>query len=310
MPRSRSLACTLAVALALVATLTGCGTSVARAGSGVRIVAAENFWGSIVAQVGGSHVQVTSLIADPNIDPHNYEPTAQDARMMADAQYVIVNGVGYDPWANRLLRANPAAGRRVLNVGDLTNNHPGDNPHLWYNPAYVTAVVARVRDDLKALDHAHAAAYDQSAQAFLVSGLQKYQSLIASINTAYHGTPVGATESIFAELAPALGLNLITPASYLRAVSEGTDISAADEATVERQINQHQIKILVYNAQNTPNNIQAVLKLAQAQHIQIVSITETMPPPATNTFQSWQADQLMTIYEALEAAARATPGIP
>jgi zinc/manganese transport system substrate-binding protein len=228
---------------------------------------------------------------------------------VADARYIIVNGAGYDPWADRLLRANLASGRKVLNVGDLTDNHEGNNPHLWYNPAYVTAVVARVRDDLKALDPANAAAYDQSTQDYLANGLKKYQSLITNIKTAYHGVPVGATESIFAEMAPALGLNLITPYSYLRAVSEGTDISAADEATVERQINQRQIKVLIYNSQNTPNNIQAVLKLAQAQHIPIVAITETLAPP-TATFQDWQSDQLMALYGALEQATMGTPGTP
>jgi zinc/manganese transport system substrate-binding protein len=305
MPRPRALVLALLGALALA----GCGTTTTPASSTVRIVAAENFWGSIAAQVGGSHVSVTNLIANAESDPHTYEPTTRDARAVADARYVIVNGAGYDPWADRLLGANPASGRKVLNVGDLAGSHAGDNPHLWYNPDDVTAVVARVRDDLKALDPAHAAAYNQSAQDYLVNGLQTYHSLITNIKTAYHGTPVGATESIFAELAPALGLNLITPYSYLRAVSEGTDIAAADEATVEGQITQRRIKVLVYNAQNTPNNIQAILKLAQAQGIPIVAITETLPPSVA-TFQGWQSDQLIALNGALEQAARATPGTP
>jgi zinc/manganese transport system substrate-binding protein len=312
-----------ALGLLLALTLVGCGTSgplggtgtttagtsTALGGSGVRVVAAENFWGSIAAQVGGSHVQVTSLITDHNTDPHTYEPTAQDARATADARYVIVNGAGYDPWADRLLSANPASGRRVLNVGDLTGNHAGDNPHLWYNPTYVATVVARVRGDLKALDPANAAAYDQSAATFLTQGLQQYHTVITTIKANFQGTPVGATESIFAEMAPALGLNLITPYSYLRAVSEGTDISAADEATVERQITQHQIIVLVYNSQNTPNNIQAILQLARAQHIPIFPITET-PVPSTATFQEWQSNQLIGLNMALEQAPRGTPGTP
>ncbi len=112
-----------------------------------------------------------------------------------------------------------------------------------------------------------ASAFDQSAQAFLTTGLQQYHGLIAEIKAKYSGTAVGATESIFSYLAPALGLNLITPYSYLKAVSEGTEISAADEATVEQQISQQQIKVLVYNSQNTPNNIQAVITLAKAHNI-------------------------------------------
>jgi zinc/manganese transport system substrate-binding protein len=292
------------VFLLIILLLAACGTTSQSSpgNSGpIQVVAAENFWGSIAAQVGGSHIHVTSIIVDPNADPHSYEPTAADARTVAEAQYVIVNGAGYDPWADKLLQANPVNGRKELNVGNFLGKHEGDNPHMWYNPAYVTAVASRMRDDLKAIDPADAAAFDQSAQAFLTSGLAQYHDLIAAIKAKYSGTPVGATESIFSYLAPALGLNLITPYSYLKAVSEGQDISAADEATVEQQIKQKQIKILVYNSQNTPNNIQALINLAKANHIPVATITETLTP-ATASFQDWQSGQLQGIQSALAQA--------
>lgn len=284
--------------------VTACGTTFQTASNGsgpVQVVAAENFWGSIAAQVGGSHVHVTSIIVDPNADPHGYEPTAADARTVADAQYVIVNGAGYDPWTDKLLQANPANGRKELNVGNFNGKHEGDNPHMWYNPNYVTAVVNKIRDDLKTIDPGDATAFDRSAQAFLTTGLKQYHDLIAAIKAKYSGTSVGATESIFSYLAPALGLNLITPYSYLKAVSGGQDISAADEATVEQQIKQKQIKILVYNSQNTPNNIQALINLAKANHIPVATITETLTP-ATASFQDWQSTQLQGIQTALAQA--------
>ena len=286
--------------LLLSLALSACGTTFSSGSNGgpIQIVAAENFWGSIAAQVGGSHVHVSSIIVDPNVDPHSYEPTAADARAVADAGYVIVNGVGYDPWADKLLQANPANGRKELNVGNLTGKRAGDNPHMWYNPDYVSAVANKIRDDLKALDPADAAAFDQSAQTFLTTGLARYHKLIANIKAKYSGTAVGATESIFSYLAPALGLNLITPYSYLKAVSEGQDIAATDEATVEQQINQKQIKALIYNSQNTPNNIQALINRAQANHIPVVGITETLTP-ATASFQDWQSTQLQAIQSAL-----------
>jgi zinc/manganese transport system substrate-binding protein len=303
--RIRAFSRTLAgVMLLLLLTLAACGTTfqAASGSSGpVQVVAAENFWGSIAAQVGGSHVHVTSIIVDPNADPHSYEPTAADARTVAQAQYVIVNGAGYDPWADRLLQANPVSGRKELNVGDFNGKHEGDNPHMWYNPDYVTAVVNKIRDDLKALDPVDASAFTQSAQAFLTTGLAQYHDLIAAIKAKYSGTPVGATESIFSYLAPALGLNLVTPYSYLKAVSEGQDISAADEATVEQQITQKQIKVLIYNSQNTPNNIQALINRARANHIPVATITETLTP-ATASFQDWQSSQLQGIQSALAQA--------
>ncbi|GHO62961.1 ABC transporter substrate-binding protein [Ktedonobacter sp. SOSP1-52] len=287
--------------------LTACGTtfsSTATSGKSndpIQVVAAENFWGSIAAQVGGSHVHVTSILVDPNADPHSYEPTAADARTVAQAQYVIVNGAGYDPWADKLLQANPVSGRKELNVGDFNGKHEGDNPHMWYNPDYVTAVANKIGDDLKAIDPADASAFDQSAQAFLTTGLKQYHDLIAAIKTKYSGTPVGATESLFSYLASALGLNLITPYSYLKAVSEGTDISAGDQATVAQQIRQKQIKILVYDSQNTPNNIQALITLAHNNNIPVATITETLSP-ATASFQQWQSAQLQGIESALVQA--------
>ena len=303
--RIRAFPCALVgVFPLLLMTFAACGTTfqpAASSGGPIQVVAAENFWGSIAAQVGGSHVHVTSIIVDPNADPHSYEPTAADARTVADAQYVIVNGAGYDPWADKLLQANPASGRKELNVGNLNGKHEGDNPHMWYNPDYVTAVANKIRDDLKALDPADAVTFDQSAQAFLTTGLKQYHDLIAAIKAKYSGTPVGATESIFSYLAPALGLNLITPYSYLKAVSEGQDISAADEATVEQQINQKQIKVLIYNSQNTPNNIQALINRAKTNHIPVATITETLTP-ATASFQEWQSAQLQGIQTALAQA--------
>ncbi|GAC1643744.1 MAG: metal ABC transporter solute-binding protein [Ktedonobacteraceae bacterium] len=281
-------------------TTTGSGTS-SSGGKLVEVVAAENFWGSIASQVGGSHAHVISIIVDPNADPHSYEPTTADARTIADAQYVIYNGAGYDPWMNKLLQSNPASGRKELNVAEFNGKHVGDNPHMWYNPDYVTTVTNKIRDDLKSLDAGDASAFDRSAQTFLTSGLKQYHDEIATIKAKYSGTPVGATESIFSYLAPALGLNLITPYSYLKAVSEGQDIAASDEASVERQVTQKQIKVLIYNSQNTPNTITALINKAKAANIPVAPITETVTP-ATASYQDWQTTQLQGIQNALAQA--------
>ncbi|MBI3744075.1 MAG: zinc ABC transporter substrate-binding protein [Chloroflexi bacterium] len=277
--------------------MAGCASSGSSGGT-PSVVAAEDFWGSIAAQIGGAHIKVTNIIDNPDADPHDYEPTASDARTIADAKYVIENGAGYDAWMDKLLSANKSSSRRTLDIAKFLGKQSGDNPHLWYNPDYVVSVVGKIRDDLKAIDAADAAAFDAGAQQYLDVGLKQYKDLIASIKAAYAGTPVGATESIFAYLAPALGLNLITPASYLSAVSEGQDVAAADEAAVERQIDQGQIKALVYNSQNTPPNIRALLDRAKGKGIPVATITETLTPQGAS-FQEWQSRQLQGIAEAL-----------
>src|SRR6059058_6013230 len=102
------------VVLAALAIITGgelARGEAARGDASLEVVAAENFWGSIASQLGGNRVHVVSVITSPATDPHDYEPTAADARTMAGAQMAIVNGIGYDPWADKLIAANPVSGR-------------------------------------------------------------------------------------------------------------------------------------------------------------------------------------------------------
>ena len=294
----------LVLAMLAAVGLTGCGTKSSAASAGghrlLRIVAAENFWGSIASQLGGPYVSVSSIITNPATDPHSYEPVAADARAIATADLVIVNGVGYDSWADKLLAAS-ANNRLVLNVGQLVGAKPGDNPHRWYNPNDVKDFITALSGDLQQLDPADAKAFTSTASSYLRDGLAEYEQLIAAIKSKYAGTPVGASESIFAMLAPSLGLNLITPPTFLKAISEGSDVSAADKILIDRQIADKTIKVYVYNKQNTTPDVQAQLKACQAKGIPTATITETLVP-VTATFQQWQSAQLLGIEQALHAA--------
>src|SRR5579864_314398 len=264
----------------------------------IHVVAAENFWGSLAAQLGGNRVQVTSIITNPATDPHDYEPTALDARTMAGAQMAIVNGVGYDPWAPKLLAANPVGGRIVLTVGDLVGVKPGGNPHRWYSPSNVQTVIAAIVRDYSKLDPKDTA-YFRAQQAQLETrGLAEYEHLVSTIKRRFGGTPVGASESIFAPLAQALGLKLITPYSFLKAISEGTEPTASDKTTIDRQIAKKQIKVWVFNSQNSTPDVARFTEAARKRHIPVVAITETLSP-ATASFQQWQVHELKALASAL-----------
>ncbi len=281
----------VAAPLTAMLLLSACGLSTpAPVDSGrLEVVAVENFWGSIAAQVGGDHVHVVSIINSPDADPHDYEPTPRDARTIAQAKYVIVNGAGYDPWANKLLTANPAPGRVVLNIGDLVGKKDGDNPHLWYSPSIVEKVIDRIGQDLNAIDGAHVL-WD--------AGFKDYRDAIDAIHQKYAGTRVGATESIFAYEAEGTGLDLVTPRRFLNAISAGTEPSAADKATVGNQISDGLIKVLVFNSQNSTPEVQSLVDRAKAKGIPVVAITETLVP-AGATFQAWQTAQLKELLRAL-----------
>ena len=264
----------------------------------VAVAAAENFWGSIAAQVGGTRVCVTSIIVNPDTDPHAYEAKPVDARLIAGAKYVIFNGAGYDPWAPKLLDANPVQGRSALNIGDFLGRKEGDNPHLWYSPAYVDRVIDRIAADLAAADPRDAAYFEQQKSQYRTIGLKDYHDTINRIRQRYQGTPVGASESIFAYLAGALALNLVTPPEYLKAISEGTDPSAADKATIQEQISSRAIRVFVYNSQNSTPEVKALVAQAKAKGIPVAEVTETLAP-ANLTFQVWQTNQLKQLLAAL-----------
>jgi zinc/manganese transport system substrate-binding protein len=298
----RRRAIPLLLTLVLAACLAGCGSLPATSEThGVRVVAAENFWGSIARQLGGTHANGQSIITNPAQDPHSYEPTSADARTMAGAQLAIVNGVGYDPWAPKLLAANPVDGRDILTVGNLFGLKAGQNPHRWYDPVEVVQVASAISGALQRLDPKHASYYAQRLQSFDGTALAQYHALIAQIRRRYAGVPVGASESIFALLSPSLGLRLITPPSFMRAISEGTEVTAQDTATTESLLTSHAIRVWVYNSQNATPEIQRLNGLARAQRIPIATVTETLSP-ASDSFQQWQVHQLQGLEAALHRA--------
>jgi len=267
----------------------------------IRVVAAENFWGSLAAQLGGDRASVRSIIDNPDADPHDYEPTAADGRAMASAQFVIVNGVGYDGWAGKLVDANPESGRAVLTVGNLVGVKEGGNPHRWYSPADVRRVIDEITADYARLDPADAPFFAAQHATVLGTNLKEYFGLVGDIKDRYAGTPVGASESIFSPLAQATGLDLLTPATFLSAISEGSDPTPQDKATIDAQIQNHQIKVYVYNSQNATPDVQRQVAAARAAGIPITTVTETLTP-AGASFQDWQVRQLRELSQALATA--------
>jgi zinc/manganese transport system substrate-binding protein len=295
-----------ALALAALALmLSGCdrsGTAQPSAASGrLQVVAAENFWGSIAAQLGGTQASVTSIIVNPGTDPHSYEPNAQDARTMAGAQLAIVNGIGYDNWAPKLLAASPVDGRIVLNVGNVLGLHEGDNPHQWYSPASVARVVERIVADYDALEPSAAAYFAQREQIFKTRDLARYDALRKEIRAKYAGTPVGYSESIFRPLGEDLGLKLLTPYSFAKAIAEGGDVSAQDKQRTDTQARKRLIKIWVFNSQNVTPDVQRINDIAREEEIPIATITETLSP-ASDSFEQWQVAELEGIARALHEA--------
>lgn len=293
---------TLAIAaVAAAVTMTaGCSSSSSPASSSgaIDVVASTNVWGDIAKQIGGEHVNVTSIMSDPNADPHEYEVDAKTAAALSKSQFVIENGLGYDGFMDKLLAASPNPSRKVLNAADVMQISGSDaNPHVWYDIAKIPDVANAVAEQLGTLDPTDAAAFTTNAKTFTDS-LFPIASVLANIKTKYSGAPVGYTERVPGYLVDAAGLKLATPASFAQSIEDGNDPSPADNAAMNAAITTKAIKVLLYNAQVASPATDAVKQLAGKSGMPVVGVTETLPP-TDKDFQAWQLRQTAEITTAL-----------
>jgi zinc/manganese transport system substrate-binding protein len=262
----------------------------------VSVVAAENFYGDIARQIGGAHVSVISILSNPAVDPHAYESSVQNAIAVSGARLVIENGGGYDAWMDKLLSASPNPDRVVLTAADIVQHKLPDNVHYWYSPYNMQDVAQAIADSLKKLDPKDAAEFDSNLAAFKQSLNQINQS-ISALHSKYAGTPVALTETIFLYQTELIGLNVLTPFDFEKAVAEGTDPPADTVALFNNQIAGRQVKVLIYNSQTVTPVTTNLQNEARQMNIPIVAVSETMP--SGKTYQQWMLDQLQELQTAL-----------
>ncbi len=296
MPRVPAL---LAVLTAAATALTGCGSSRPPATPGVvRVVAGENFWGNIAAQIGGRHVRVTSILASPTADPHLYESDVANAVAVAEAGLVIENGAGYDDFLSQLLGATRHPGRVVLSVQNVLGaNGPDVNPHFWYDIPRVPEVARAIEAALARLEPRDASAFAAGLAAFDAS-LHPIEAVIGQIRQRYPGAPVAYTERVPGYLLAAAGLRVLTTPGFAAAIEDGTDPSPDDTVVMDGLLTHHRVKVLLYNAQVVSAATQHVRALARQSRIPVVGVTETMPP-SYRSYQAWQLAQAEAILRAL-----------
>jgi len=267
----------------------------AQAAAPVKLVAAENFYGGIAQAIGGPDAEVASIMSNPDQDPHLFETSPSVVRELADAQIVVLNGADYDPWMEKLIAAAPRPGRVVINVADLMGKKPGDNPHLWYDPATMPKAAQAIADALGKADPAHAADYAARLQATLAD-LAKVQERAKALRAKWAGTPVTATEPVFGLMAEAVGLKMRNQ-SFQIAMMNDTEPSAKDVAAFEDDLRHHKVKALLYNKQVSSKVTQRLIDIANKAKVPVVAVTETQP--ADMSFQDWMLGELTALDKAL-----------
>jgi zinc/manganese transport system substrate-binding protein len=284
------------IVIAVTVLLSACGSSTGAAGK-LDIVAAENVYGDIAAQIGGPHVSVTSILTSPTADPHLFEPGTSSGLAVAGAKVVLQNGLGYDAFMTRLENAAPSKSRLVVTVADILGVHGnGANPHLWYDVPQLDRIAKAIAGAFARADPPHAPAYRRGLKRFERS-LGPLRREVATIRTRFHGAPVAYTEPVPGYLVSAAGLRNLAPDSFTRRLEEGTEPSASAVAAMSDLVAKHRIRVLLYNSQAVSPLTARLRSAAQQAGIPVVPVSETLPPHLT--FQQWQLDQARALAAAL-----------
>jgi zinc/manganese transport system substrate-binding protein len=274
--------------------------AVGAAAEPIGIVAAENFYGDVARQVAGADAKVSSILSNLGQDPHLFEVSPSVGRAVSAARIVIYNGIGYDPWMEKMLAAARSARRRTIVVADLAGKTSGDNPHLWYAPATMPALARSLARALIAEDPANRAGYERRLERF-ESSMQPIRAKVDELRRRLSGTPVAATEPVFGYMFEALGMR-VTNRSFQRSVMNGTEPRASDVVSLEHDLRAGRIRLLVYNSQATSPVAQRMLKIAGASGIAVLGVTETQP--AGKSYQAWMLGVLEALDRALPERAR------
>lgn len=265
----------------------------------IQVVVSVDQWGDIVDQLAGDCAMVTTVIASSKVDPHDYEPTSGDAAKFTDADLVVVNGMDYDPWANKIVATlNPQP--PVIDAGQVAGLAEGQNPHVWYGPDYVFEFADAVTAELSTLSPQAAGYFAAQSESWSTS-MQPYRDEIASIKANFSGRSYAATESVFDYMAVALGLIDKTPKGFARAAANETDPAPGEISEIDKLLTAQGVDVLIYNIQTEGAIPEQIRSTAKKASVAVVEVTESVPPEA-KSFEQWQVAQL----EALSAALRTT----
>lgn len=261
----------------------------------IKIVAAENFYGGVAQQIAGDSASVTSILSNPNQDPHEFTTNASTAKAVADADIVIYSGIDYDSWMEKLLGTQGKPDRIVICVASLIGAKDGDNPHIWYDPRTMPALADKlaraIADRTKAVGP-----WFGNAQSFKAS-MKPVLEKIASLKAAYHDTPVTATEPVFGYMADALGFKMKNYDFQVKIMND-TEPSADETAAFEKSLTTKSVKVLFYNSQVTDPATDRIKKIAEKSGVPIVGVTETQPPGVKN-YVDWMMRELQAVEKAL-----------
>jgi zinc/manganese transport system substrate-binding protein len=263
----------------------------------IKAVGAENQYANVISQLGGKYVSVSSVLENPNTDPHTFEASASVAEAVGRAQLIVQNGVGYDDFMSSIETASPNPQRRVIIVQDVLGLSDTSNPHLWYAPRTMPAVAKVIVRDLAAIEPSHRV-YFQAKLATFDASLRPWLNAIAAFKSKFAGTPVAVTEPVADYLLQAMGAKILTPYVFQADIMNGVDPAPEDITLEEGFLSAHKAKVFCYNEQVVDSLTSSFRATAQSAGVPIVGVYETMPTPGYD-YQTWMTAEVAAIQAAV-----------
>lgn len=285
-------------ALALAATACGSATAGSSTPGVINAIGAENEYANVLSQIGGVYVHVSSILNNPNTDPHTYEASPSVAEEVSAASLIVQNGVGYDHFMDTIESASPGSGRKVIVVQSLLGLPASTpNPHLWYAPTTMPKVAQAIAADLSALQPAHAS-YFQAQLTKFNSSLTPWLDAIATFRATYPGIRVATTEPVADYLLQAMGADNLTPFTFQADIMNGVDPAPQDISLENRFFTSHQVKVFCYNQQVVDTLTSSIRRNAEKAGVPVVGVYETMPTPGYD-YQTWMLAEVQAIQKAV-----------
>lgn len=260
----------------LVLLLTACHTAsnnLAAQNKSLQIITSTPTYGQMAQQIIGEYGNVKVIMANSNVDPHDFEPTVKNAQQASHAQIAVYNGLGYDTWMKGLLDNNSQVTK--INLGNLMHKKMGDNPHLWYDSKALPVAAQKLAQVLSQKDPQHKHYYQKQVRKYICS-LDPLQQQIIQIKQQRHNKLVAVSEPVFDYSLQQMGFEIANK-NFAHAIEEGSDPSPQDIKQLQQLIKNHEIAFWVDNQQTTNPVVTNMTKLAKQQQIPVIKVTETQP---------------------------------
>lgn len=261
-------------------------------GSKIQVVASLDFYGEVAKAVGGNKVSVQSIINNPAVDPHDYEPTSKVGKSVASADLVVASGIGYDGWMDKVVKSADKSKNYLRVADDLMNKKEGDNEHIWYDPRTMPKLANTLADKFAKKDPADKATFKANAKKYIAS-LDDLNTLINKLKSKVNGQLVDVSEPVFGYALDYLGYK-VNDDHFSKSTEDGTDYSAKDIHGIETDIKEKKIAFFVNNIQASSKTVNQLVKLAEQNNVPVLKVTETLPKG--KNYRTWMTSQ----YQQLE----------